>query len=372
MKVLHIYRTYFPETQGGLQEAIRQIARGLARAGVMSSVFTLAKKPRPDVLRIDEAEVFRSRSVVDVSSCDIGSPLGVLRFRRLAARADILNFHYPWPFGDVLELLGNPGKPYVITYHSDIVRQRVAETLYAPLRSHFVAGASSIITTSPAYARTSEYLSRTGRAVDVIPLSIDPSEIKPTPDEIALIWQRRFPRPFFFFVGVLRYYKGLEYLIEAARITGFDVVIAGDGPERERLHYLAAGLANVHFLGKISDEDKFALIRLCRAVVFPSHLRAEAFGVSLLEGAALGKPMISTEIGTGTSYVNVHAETGLVVPPANPEAFAAALQMLYEHPEIAARYGQAAYERCVRKFDTTQVGHAYRRLYERVLGIRHA
>ncbi|MDO6388163.1 glycosyltransferase [Uliginosibacterium sp. 31-12] len=367
MKVLHIYRTYFPETQGGLQEAIRQIACGLSRAGATSSVFTLAKKPRPDVLRIDDAEVFRARSVVDVSSCDIGSPLSVLWFRRLAARADILNFHYPWPFGDVLELLGNPGKPYVITYHSDIVRQRVAEAIYAPLRSHFVAGASSIITTSPAYARTSEYLSRTGRSVDVIPLSIDPSDIKPASDEVAQIWQRRFPEPFFFFVGVLRYYKGLEYLIEAARITGFNVVIAGDGPERDRLRYLAAGLGNVHFLGRVSDEDKFALIQQCRAVVFPSHLRAEAFGVSLLEGAALGKAMISTEIGTGTSYVNVHAETGLVVPPANPEAFAVAMQNLIDNPEVAAQYGKAARERCVQKFDTTQVGRAYMKLYERVL-----
>jgi len=367
LRVLHVYRTYFPETQGGLQEAIRQIARGLKRAGCDSVVFTLAKQPRPSFVRIDDADVFRAKSVIDVSSCDMGSPGGILLFRQLAKKADILNFHYPWPFGDVLELLGNPGKPYVITYHSDIVRQRVAEALYAPLRSHFVAKAKAIVTTSPAYARTSEYLSRTGRSVDVIPLCIDPADIPDTSVEISLRWQQRFEKPFFFFVGVLRYYKGLEYLIEAAKLTGFDVVIAGDGPERDRLHYLAAGISNIHFLGKIPDEDKFALIRQCRAVVFSSHLRAEAFGVSLLEGAALGKALISTEIGTGTSYANAHEETGLVVPGADPEAFARAMRTLIDQPDLVAKYGKAAHERCMRLFHTTSVGEKYLNLYRRVL-----
>lgn len=367
MRVLHVYRTYFPETQGGLQEAIRQIARGLRGAGCDSSVFTLAKQPMPSKVRVDEADVFRARSVAEISSCDIGSPAGLFKFRTLAKEADILNFHYPWPFGDVLELFGNPGKPYVITYHSDIVRQRVAEAVYAPLRSRFVARAKAIVTTSPAYARTSEYLSRIGRAVDVIPLCIDPADIPETPPKVAARWAARFSGPFFFFVGVLRYYKGLEYLIEAARITGYDVVIAGDGPERDRLHCLAAGAANIHFLGKISDEDKFCLIRQCRAIVFSSHLRAEAFGVSLLEGAALGKALISTEIGTGTSYVNAHEKTGLVVPGADSEAFARAMRVLLQQPALAEQYGNAARERCLRLFHTTAAGEKYLDLYRRIL-----
>ena len=79
------------------------------------------------------------------------------------------------------------------------------------------------------------------------------------------------------------------------------------------------------FLGAIPDEDKVALLTLCYGVVFPSHLRAEAFGVSLLEGAMFGKPMISSEIGTGTSHVNVGGVTGLVVPPGDSAALRAAL-----------------------------------------------
>lgn len=371
MRILHIYRTYFPETQGGLQEAIRQIAGSLTGAGYSVNIFTLAKHPNPECILSSEGTIYRSRSLIDLASCDIGNFSGLAMFRRLARQADILNFHYPWPFGDVLELLGNPGKPYVVTYHSDIVRQRAAEFIYSPLRAHFIKKASAIVATSPNYVRTSQYLSELGRPVEIIPLAIDAKAIPEIPDDVLTKWAGRFSEPFFFFVGVLRYYKGLEFLVKAARQSGAHVVIAGSGPEGSRLHDLASGAANIHFLGKVSDEDKFALIHLCRAVVFPSHLRSEAFGVTLLEGASRGKPLISTEIGTGTSYVNLHGETGLVVPGADVDALAQAMQTLIARPDFAEQLGENAKRRCVEMFDVDAMGLAYKRLYERVLNVRN-
>lgn len=370
LKVLHVYRTYFPETQGGLQEAIRQTCRGLAACGADTTVFTLAVVPVPAQVYVPEGLIVRCKSVIELASCDIGSPLALLAFRRLAQQADIINFHYPWPFGDLLAILAAGGKPYVITYHSDIVRQRLAEYLYAPLRRLFFRRASAIVTTSPVYALTSNFLSRLRRPVEMIPLSIDEATVSAVAPELLSRYRARFPQPFFFFVGVLRYYKGLEFLIEAARISGLRIVIAGDGPERSRLEALAADLSNVTFLGFVSDEDKFALIRLSAGVVFPSHLRAEAFGVTLLEGAVCGRPLISTEIGTGTSYVNIHEETGLVVPPADPLALAHAMTDLVADSERAQMMGAAARRRCLTLFNSRTVGAQYLDLYQSVLAMQ--
>jgi glycosyltransferase involved in cell wall biosynthesis len=77
------------------------------------------------------------------------------------------------------------------------------------------------------------------------------------------------------------------------------------------------------FVGAVEEEDKVALLELCYAVAFPSHLRSEAFGISLLEGAMYGKPMISRARSapappTSTSTARKMAETGLVVPPDRP------------------------------------------------------
>jgi rhamnosyl/mannosyltransferase len=168
---------------------------------------------------------------------------------------------------------------------------------------------------------------------------------------------------------VLRYYKGLHILLDACVNSRRRVVIVGAGPVEEDLKQQAArlGLSNVQFLGAVSDEDKVALLKLSRAVVFPSHLRAEAFGVTLLEGAMYGKPLISSEIGTGSSYVNIDGVTGIVVPPHDPEALRAAMQRLEETPALAASMGRNARLRFDELFTAQRMAESYVALYRDVL-----
>jgi rhamnosyl/mannosyltransferase len=172
---------------------------------------------------------------------------------------------------------------------------------------------------------------------------------------------------YFIFIGVLRYYKGLDYLIEAAKDTSMQVVIVGSGPEEKRLRNLAKDLPNVRFLGFVSDEDKYALLRLAKAVVFPSHLRSEAFGVTLLEGALMSKPLITAEIGTGTSYVNSDGETGIVVPPADPNALRRAMELISVDQDLAMRMGAAARARYEKLFSNDKVAEKYYSLYLKLL-----
>ena len=119
-------------------------------------------------------------------------------------------------------------------------------------------------------------------------------------------WKRVIGQNFFVFVGVLRYYKGLHILMEAAQNSAWPVVVIGAGPVENALREQARelGLLNVKFLGGVSEEDKVAILKLSYALVFPSHLRSEAFGISLLEGAMFGKPLISSEIGTCLLYTS--------------------------------------------------------------------
>lgn len=367
LEVLHIYRTYFPETKGGVQEAIRQICLSTKELGCNNTIYSLAKNCDPAVMHRPEGELVRERSVCEVASCDFGSPRAIFTMRRLAARSDIVHCHYPWPFGDILALLGSARRPFVVTYHSDIVRQRMLGEIYRPLRDRFLRKASAIVATSDAYRSSSPVLRGYIEKTETIPLPFDVKKMEPPRQEIISAWRNKLGSFFFLFVGVLRYYKGLHYLIEAARATGLPVVILGDGPERERLQTQAKGLANVHFLGGLDDADKFALMHLATALVFPSHLRAEAFGVSLLEASAMGRPMITTDIGTGTSLVNEHGETGIVVPPGDVGALSAAMMRLKENPQLGYSMGCAARSRCERLFSGEVVGRSYRSLYDRVL-----
>jgi rhamnosyl/mannosyltransferase len=271
---------------------------------------------------------------------------------------------------DVAHFLARIRKPTLVTYHSDIVRQRRLLLLYKPLMFRFLDSVTHIVATSPNYLQSSSVLQRYRHKVSVIPICVRPLSAEPASAEAVSGWRQRLGDRFFLFLGALRYYKGLPFLIDAAQRTGYPVAIAGAG---EMSSYLAQEvgrrrLTNVHLLGEQSEADKFALLDACYAFVFPSHLRSEAFGVALLEAAEFSRPMISCEIGTGTSYVNVDCETGRVVPPANALALASAMTHLWENPELASEFGIRARQRYQALFTVESAGTAYATLYHRLLG----
>jgi O-antigen biosynthesis rhamnosyltransferase len=204
----------------------------------------------------------------------------------------------------------------------------------------------------------------------VIPIGISESSYPRADEDDVARAQARYGSDFFLFVGVLRYYKGLHVLLEAMQNAPFKVVIVGSGPTEGELKAQARrlGLDNVVFAGQVDDREKMALFRLARAVVFPSHLRSEAFGVTLLEGAMSGRALISTEVGTGTSHVNVDGETGLVVAPGSPAALREALDRLWAQPELAAALGARARARYEQRFTGELMGQRYVDLYRRLLG----
>ena len=87
----------------------------------------------------------------------------------------------------------------------------------------------------------------------------------------------------------------------------------------------------------------------------------------LVEASMFGKPMVSCEIGTGTSYVNQHQETGFVVPPESPQSLAQAMNALLSDAAVAERLGCAARRRYETFFSGVALGKAYMNLYREVL-----
>jgi glycosyltransferase involved in cell wall biosynthesis len=373
IRVLHIYRTYFPETQGGGQEAIRQLCLATQALGVKNTIFALAHQPDPAYMDLPEGQLIRARSWLEVASCDIGGLSALKRCRAAANECDIIQIHFPWPFADVLlAFIRQRQQPVVVTYVSDIVRQAGLGRLYAPLRNYLLRTATRIVASSPNYMKSSDVLKKYHSKLVCIPHCL--GETKPTLLPRVRHFETRFGDKFFLFVGVLRYYKGLDFLLAAAHQVKTPILIVGDGPEGQRLRKLVLeeGLHHVHFLGALPDEDKDALLSLCRAVVFPSHLRSEAFGMTLLEGARAGKPLICCEIETGTTWINQDNVTGLVVPPRDADALAAAMNRLAGDEALCARLGQGAFTRWQQLFTPGIAGAAYLSLYRTVLNEKQA
>lgn len=369
MKVMHVYKSYYPDTLGGIEKSIAGISAVTANLGCDNHLLTTSSKLNLSSQLFPGLRVHYFPQTLQLASCPL-SWQAFTDFKVTISDADIIHYHFPWPFADLLHLSHHINKPSIITYHSDIIRQRVLKYAYTPLMHAFLKKVDCIVPTSPNLFKNSRVLQKFSHKCQVIPLGIDTRAYQHTIDRKQIqALKVQFGGEFFLFLGVLRYYKGLHLLIEAASDTTLPIVIAGDGPEKEALIALTKKrrLSNIYFLGKISETHKVALLQACRAVVLPSHLPSEAFGISLLEGLLFAKPLISTELGTGTSYVNQDGKTGLVIKPNDSAALNAALLKLANNDQLVQQMRANAKLRFTEQFNIDVIGQQYFHQYQLIL-----
>jgi len=368
MKILHIYKNYYPYSLGGVERHLQSLTESLYQSGVNSTILTTYQGEKVRCSQVGQIPVYYFPANLEVASCPISLAL-LKKFRELAQSFDILHFHFPWPFADILPMLTRLNKPMVVTYHSDIVRQKWLKLIYQPVMRHFLNRADAIIASSNNYVNSSPVLKNYAHKISVIPYGLSDAQFPQPSNEIIEYWRQRLGQDFFLFIGVLRYYKGLDYLLEAVRNTPFKMVIAGSGGEEARLLELqkTKNINNVFFIGKITEQDKAALYQLCRATVSSAHLRTEAFCISLLESLIYGKPAISTELNTGTSFVNRHNISGLVVPPADPDAIRKAMESLTSDEKLYQSLRQGTQTHYQEYFTLEKMRDKHIQLYEKFI-----
>jgi len=349
MNVLHIYKDYDPPVKGGIEGHINLLANGLKERGVQVKILISNIRPKLEKAMINGIPVIMAPEMGRVSSAPL-NPNFPFWLRKLGQAADVLHFHFPNPTGELSFLLSGLKKKTVVTYHSDIVRQTVLGKLYYPFMNNFLKKVDKIISTSPVYADTSKILSEFRSKCEVIPLGIDLAEYydqKP-PDHSPVKFEgiKQGKKQFtILFIGKFRYYKGVHVLIEAMKdIEEARLLMIGTGPMEK---YLRRSVSEFHverkvrFLGEISDNEKIDYLHACDVLVLPSIYRSEAFGIVLLEAMACGKSIITTEMGTGTSFINQDGKTGLVVEPDCSQSLSQAIRFLMLNPDAKAAYGRA-------------------------------
>lgn len=370
LSVLHIYKDYYPPVVGGIEKIINLMCEGI-KDEYETRVLIATRKVCLATRKYDcnGVKIYESPSLGRLSSAPI-CPNFPLLLRKL--KSDILHFHFPNPTGEVSYLLTRPAGKVVVSYHSDIVRQKHALRFYRPLIHKFLRQADIILPTSPNYIEHSEFLQQYREKCEVMPLGIDLNQFKLTErvkKESARI-REKYSQPIVLFVGVLRYYKGLQFLIEAMKSVSARLIIIGAGPEEMALRRLCAQLKiedKVVFTGEISDEEKVWYLYASDIFCLPSHLPSEAYGISQIEAMACGVPVVSTALDTGVPFVNKDGESGIIVPPANPRALADAINSLLADEQRRLKLGKQAQERAYRLFDARQMISHLKQIYQTLL-----
>ena len=361
LRVLQLGKFYAP-VHGGMESHLQTLCEGL-RQNVEVEALVSNTGSRTVRETCNGVPVVRLARLFRVRSASI-NPSMLFEIRRHPA--EIVHLHWPNPMAAAAYLASGHRGRLVVTYHCDVVRQRVLRWLFNPLLTAVLRRACSIIVSSQELLESSPTLQPYRDRCRVIPLGVAKRYfLDPDPAEVQQA-RLRFGEELVLGVGRMVEYKGFEYLIRAIHGTSARLLLIGRGPARRRLQRLVAQLKlqdRVCFLGELPEQQLRVLYHAADMLVLPSLDRSEAFGLVQAEAMAAALPVINTALGTGVPSVSLHEVTGLTVPPANAPALAQAIHRLLANKPYRGMLGLAARARAHQLFHSKTMCRRIHALY---------
>jgi glycosyltransferase involved in cell wall biosynthesis len=362
LRIAHLTAT-FPPYPGGAGNTCYRFAKGQAERGRHVEVFTApAEGEPPDP---GKAIVHRLDPVVAIGNAPLIPKLAAIE------GFDVIHLHYPFIFGSELTLLGRLSRrrrsqALLVHYKNRLVargaRQVPFETYEHTVAPLLVRTADRVCVLSPDHAASVPYLRRTGRRdpskLIEMPNGVDTRLFAPGPDEAGIRAEQGIPEEAVVvaFVATLdraHHFKRLDIALAAIAALADErvhVVVAGAGELLDdfRRQASAAGIAErVHFLGRVPHSRLPAVLRAADLLLLTTE-PPESFGIVLIEAMACGLPTIATEY-PGVRAVVDEDETGILVPPGDPDAVANGIRRLVDAgPSGRAQMGIAGREKAER------------------------
>jgi len=351
---------------GGSEEAALHLMASLERTRWEP---VLLHHPGPGVDRLVEGARRLGVRTIAVPGATRGRRLrGLAGLRRALAaeRPAILHLHLSWPLACKYGVLAG----WLERVPAMVATAQLYLTTGSPLEQRLVMMALRriIAVSREVRARYARDLRVPEPKLAVVPNGIQVPARARRPDP-ALRAELVRGRPDYLILTPARLHeqKGHTYLLAAAAmVPGATFVLAGDGPLRVQLERQAAELKIADrcvFLGQRADVAD--LLAVADLFVLPSLF--EGLPVSVLEAMAAERPVVATSIG-GTDEAIADEVTGLLVPPRDPAALAAAIRRLQGDPALARRLGSAGRERVEREFSSAVTAREVMRIYDEVAG----
>lgn len=361
LKILHIGK-FYPPHMGGIETHLQALCGELRKtADVRVLVAGDGRKTREDTC--DGVPVSRLANLCTLAATPLCPGL-VQRIRR--SDADIVHLHWPNPAAFLAYLASGRSGRLVVTYHSDVVRQRVFGALFEPFLHAVLRRAAAILVGSPNYLASSPTLAKHRERCVVVPFGIEVNSFAECDAKSVSAIRQQHGERIVLSVGRLVYYKGFEHLIRAmARVDG-RLLIIGEGPLRASLEKLAQSLGllgRVIFLGRVDDLVPY--YHAAKIFALASVARSEAFGIVQIEAMAAGLPVVNTALDSGVPFVSQHGVTGLTVKPGDAASLGDALNLLLNDAALRQRFGQAARKRADEEF-------SLRKMTDTILNFYHA
>jgi glycosyltransferase involved in cell wall biosynthesis len=367
-----------PPPYAGMEEHVDTLLSALSAQANCTLVASDTVRHRKPLSAALPYRVLAARSYGNLASALVSPALlGIVQREFQAGRANLLHVHAPNPWGDLAILRLHKSVPTVMTWHSDIVRQRLLLQAYGRYQQRALARVDRVLVFTPAHYTSSEQLrvNDLGQKVVHVPIGIDFARLDAPQRDAALldrIDKLARGRPVLLTVGRHVYYKGYGHLLGALSKASADAVLVmiGAGPLTTSLQRQVRELGlsrRVLMLGEVSSLSLVTALHRCDFFCLPSIAPSEAFGIATAEAMACGKPAVVCELHNGVTYLNQADRTSLVVAPQDEHALADAIDTLVRDTALRSRLGAAARERVRNNFSVTAMLEGTMALYKSLL-----
>lgn len=360
-----------------MERHVETLTRALAAHGVDVTVFSYGPPESRMACIVDGVRIEPVPTPINLSSQSI-APALICRARRLARRKpfDVVHQHWPDPFAHIAASLVPGTSAHVVTWHSDIVKQKTLGHLYRAVAPRFLVRPDALIGATHAHLRSQQVACfASPERWHVIPYSIDVRPYQTTPQLLqrAQAIRARYGNcPLIFSLGRHVYYKGFEVLIQAMTRVPATLLLGGEGPLTPKLRQLVNDLhARVEFIGTIPESELPAYYHACDTFCLPSIAQAEAFGLVQLEAMACSKPLVNTALQNGVNELAPHNICALTVPPGDVDALSNALTRIVSARDLALSFGRAGYARVTSTFTVATMVERTLDLYGSLLASRN-
>ena len=380
MEILHLGK-YFPPEPGGMEVVVKSFAEATG-AWLRNYCLVATKTGRSRIEEANGQTVHRLREwgTFLLSPILPSLPFVLTRLRR-GSRFSAILLHYPNPAAILslfLSLLLLPKQEKIVVWHhADVLLdegwKRALYALFRPIEEFVFRRTDAFVAATPHHIAFSGTFRRFADRTSIIPYAIPDRwfEISGEEKEAARRLRESLGGKYLLFVGRLVPYKGLDVLTRAADRIPCRIVLVGTGPLEGALRKEIAsrGLSDrIVLAGRVEDLRPYYLG--CEYFVLPSVSALEGFGIVQIEAMALGKPVVSSDLPSGVTYVNLDGETGLTSHAGDDAGLALACNRLLSDGELRIRLGSAARERTRRKFSYTAMGNAAAAFFEGLCGNR--
>lgn len=371
LKVLHIGK-YYPPYPGGIETYCKVLCEALVSQGIQTDIIVANNTKEYREETVNGVKIYRLPRTILLSSIPVCLKLFSVLLKLIENnKYDAIHLHFPNPIAEIAYLLLGKGKKLIVTYHTDAGLRHKLKILYLPVVRKLFKSATHIIVFFEHYLATDfnpsrKLLASFKEKCRFIPIPVGNRFFSPINTECVNNIRRKYGR-FILFVGNLSSYKGESFLINAMKTVDCKLLLAGSGASIDNFKKIIHDLGfekKIIFLGHVDNTSLKDYYDACDIFCLPSISSLETFPVVTLEAMARSKPVVTTEIGTGSSYININKETGLVVPPKSSDELANALNIILNNDSLKQQMGSNAHKRIIENFTLEKVINSIIDLYK--------